>query len=129
VGPLGRAAAALLPWRLHRADSDEAEQYFAVAAADGAGLAGAHRRVKAAAAESPELGLSQEGVNAIGPEEKCTEMNSKQLPGIVLNGWWNAARGIRSTWLYCESEVERGCARAAKAMKIEVEVGVASEEG
>jgi hypothetical protein len=83
VAPLGRAAAAaLLPWRLHRADWDEAEQYFAVVAADGVGLAGAHRREMGAAAES-ELGLSQERVNAIGSEERCTEM---QLPGVVLNG-------------------------------------------
>ena len=76
-----------------------------------------------------ELSWSQGRVNAIGPEERCTEMSSKQLPGVVLNGWWNAARGIRSTWLYCESEVEQGCARAAKAMKIKVEVEVASEVG
>ena len=88
----------------------------------------AHTRVNAAVVES-ELARSQGRENAIGPEASCTEMNSKQPPAVVLNGWWNAARGIRSTWLYCESEVERGCARAAKAMKIEVEVEVASEEG
>lgn len=97
-------------------------------AADGAGLAGAHRQVKAAAAES-ELVRSQERVKngAIHPEDVCTEMK-QLLPGVVQNGWV-AARGIRSTRLYCESGVERGCARAANAMKIEVGVEVASEEG
>lgn len=132
VAPLGRAVAAagLLPWRPHRADSDGAElkqQYSAVVVADGAGLAGAHRQGKAAVEESV-LVRTQEGANgAIDPEEVRTEMK-KHLPGVVLNGWV-AARGIRSTKLYCESEVEQGCAKAAKAMKIEVEAEVASEEG
>ena len=78
VAPLGRAVpAGLLPWRLHRVDLDGAElksQYAAVTAVDGAGLAGAHKRVKAAVVES-ELVRSQEGVNAIGPVGTYTEMN------------------------------------------------------
>lgn len=127
VAPLGwvAAAASLLPWRLHlRVDSDGAElkeqKYFAGGAADGAELAGAHRLAMAAVAVAEsELVRSQGRVNgAIGSEKMCTGMNSKQLPGVELNGW-DASKRIRSTKLYCESEVERGCARAAK---------VASEE-
>ena len=80
VAPLGRAVpAGLLPWRLHRVDLDGAElksQYVAVmSAADGAGLAGAHRRVKAAVAESELVRSQEERVNAIGPEGTCTGMN------------------------------------------------------
>lgn len=70
-----------------------------------------------------ELIRSQERGNAIGPEGTCTEMNQV----VVLNWqwWWYAARGNRSTKLYCEIAVERGYART----KIVVEEVVASEEG
>jgi hypothetical protein len=49
-----------------------------VAAADGAGLAAARRRVEAAVAES-ELIRSQEGENAIGPEGTCTEVKKRKV--------------------------------------------------
>ena len=55
--------------------------------ADGAGLAVAHRRVEAAVAGS-ELIRSQGRANAIGQERTCTEMNQKQVQGVVLNGCW-----------------------------------------
>ena len=99
MAPLGRAVAAgLLPWHLHRANSDGAElnyQCVVVVAADGAGLAAAHRRVEAAVAGSEPI-RSQGRESAIGWEGTCTEMNQKQVQGVVLNGWY-AARRNRST--------------------------------
>ena len=69
VAPPGQEqVAGHLPWRLHRVDLDGAELNFALAAADGAGLAGARGLIMAAVAESVLIRPQEEANTPIGPE-------------------------------------------------------------